>query len=167
MWKIVKGFTNYIVSSDGVLFNLKTLKFIKQNINGQGYYQFNMYNNYGQRKTVTMHRILALTFIDNQLNKPCVDHIDNIRINNKLINLRWSTVKENNRNRSLNKMSTTNVKGVSFDKAKQKYKAQIRIDGILTHLGYFMTLEEAKLVRSKRSKEEFGEFVNKCELISC
>ncbi len=164
MWKIVKGFTNYIVSSDGVVFNLKKLRVEKQCTNTYGYYQFNMYNNYGQRKTVRIHRILALTFIDNQYNKPCVDHIDNIRINNNLDNLRWSTVKENDRNRSLSKSSTTNVKGVSYHKATQKYRAYIIINGKYIHLGYFSTLEEARIVRVKRSKEEFGEFVNKCEL---
>ncbi len=166
MWKIIKGYNNYILSSDGIVFNLKSLIFIKQCINAQGYYQFKMYNNHGKLKSVTMHRILALTFIDNQLNKPCVDHIDNIKTNNNLTNLRWSTKKENGRNSKLNKRSTTNVKGVYFSKVRQKYIAQIMVDGKSFYLGCFVTLEEAKLVRSKHSKEEFGEFINKCEL-SC
>jgi hypothetical protein len=164
MWKIIKGYNNYIISSDGIVFNLKTLIIVKQRINAQGYYHFNMYNNFNKRMTVRIHRILALTFVDNQYNKPCVDHIDNIRTNNNLTNLRWSTKKENNRNRSLNKHSTTNVKGVTFHKTRQKYLARIKIDGKDIHLGYFSTLEEARVIRVKRSKEEFGEFVNQCEL---
>jgi hypothetical protein len=114
---------------------------------------------------VRIHRILALTFIDNEYNKPYVDHIDNIRTNNKLINLRWVTKKENDRNRSLSKRNITNVKGVYFNKVTQNYKAHIKIDNKSIHLGTFKTLEEARIVRTKRSKEEFGEFVNKCELI--
>jgi hypothetical protein len=166
MWKIIKGYNNYILSSDGLVFNLKKLKVEKQYINCDGYIHLKMYNNYGEGKNIRLHRILALAFIDNQYNKPCVDHIDNIRINNNLTNLRWCTIKENNRNRSINKRSTTNVKGVSYDISNNKYRARIMIDGKQIHLGYFMTLEEAKLVRTKHSKEEFGEFVNKCESIS-
>ena len=164
MWKVIEGFSNYIVSKDGVVFNLKTVKLIKLCTNGDGYYQFHMYNNHGKRKNVRLHRILALAFIDNEYNKPCVDHIDNIRTNNNLTNLRWCTKKENSRNRSLNKRSTTNVKGVSFHKASQKYRAYIKFGDKEIHLGTFNTLEEARVVRVKRSKEEFGEFVNKCEL---
>lgn len=42
-----------------------------------------------------LHRIVALLFIPNPYNKPCVDHIDNNKHNNNVDNLRWVTYHEN------------------------------------------------------------------------
>lgn len=42
-----------------------------------------------------LHRIVALLFIPNPYNKPCVDHIDNNKHNNNIDNLRWVTYHEN------------------------------------------------------------------------
>ena len=43
--------------------------------------------------------MVAICFIDNPENKPCVDHINRIRHDNKKRNLRWCTTAENNKNR--------------------------------------------------------------------
>ena len=43
-----------------------------------------------------MHRIIATAFIDNPEGKPCVNHIDENKLNNDLSNLEWCTERENN-----------------------------------------------------------------------
>ena len=52
----------------------------------------------GRKSYPSLHRIVALTFLPNPDNKPCIDHIDGDKTNNRVSNLRWCTVKENNQN---------------------------------------------------------------------
>lgn len=49
-------------------------------------------------KTYTIHRLVAETFIPNPENLPEVDHINRIKTDNRVDNLRWSSVKDNRRN---------------------------------------------------------------------
>lgn len=52
----------------------------------------------GKKSYPPLHRLVALAFIPNPYGKPCVDHIDGEKTNNKVGNLQWCTIKENNRN---------------------------------------------------------------------
>lgn len=49
----------------------------------------------GVLKKISVHRLIALVFLPNPHNKPCINHIDNNRANNNLKNLEWCTPQEN------------------------------------------------------------------------
>lgn len=53
----------------------------------------------GIQKTMKVHRLVAMAFIPNPENKPCIDHINTVRTDNRADNLRWVTNKENSNNR--------------------------------------------------------------------
>ena len=82
-----------------------------------------------------------------------VDHINHIRNDNRLCNLRFVTRSENNRNKSVSSKSTTGVTGVDFSKAHKKYRARIRVNQEAIHLGVFDTLEGAAEARRQADRK--------------
>ena len=59
------------------------------------YEALRLVNNNKERKTMYVHRLVALTFIPNPENKPQVNHIDGNKYNNNVENLEWTTASEN------------------------------------------------------------------------
>lgn len=52
----------------------------------------------GHKFYAGIHRLVAMAFIPNNENKPCIDHINAITNDNRVENLRWATYKENSNN---------------------------------------------------------------------
>ena len=59
------------------------------NLNSYGYPRCTLRMTDGTRKEFLIHRLVALAFLPNPDNLPCVHHIDGNRLNNKLDNLKW------------------------------------------------------------------------------
>ena len=76
-----------------------------------------------------------------------VDHINHVRNDNRLVNLRFVTHRGNMRNKSVSSKNTSGVTGVHFPKARKKYVAQIKVNQETIYLGMFKTLEEAAAAR--------------------
>ena len=124
---------------------------------------FNAKNKQKHHKFI--HKLVAETFLENPENKHCVDHINNNKQNNNLINLRFATSQQNSQNRSISSKNTSGTKGVRWNQNTNKWTAQIKINGKNINLGSFINKEDAINIRIQRAKNEFGEFINKCELV--
>ena len=89
------------------------------------------------------HR-LAWLYVHGSLPKNGLDHINGIRDDNRMSNLREATNAENNQNKTKPQSnSTTGFLGVDRHKQSRKWRASIRINGKTKHIGYFNTAEEA------------------------
>lgn len=76
---------------------------MKQITDCDGYKVINLCKN-GKKKMMKVHRLVAMSFIPNPENKPCIDHIDTNRCNNNYFNLKWCTYKENQNNEITKKL---------------------------------------------------------------
>ena len=94
-WKQIEDYPNYFVSNTGLVRNKKGK--ILAPIRMEDYLTYNLYLNNKSSKKLA-HRLVALAFLSNPENKPCVDHIDRDKHNNKIENLRFATYLENSRN---------------------------------------------------------------------
>jgi len=78
----------YSATEDGRIFSHIKNKFLSSGKNG--------YSNIRLRKTpFKIHRLIAETFIPNPENKPCVNHKNGIKTDNRIENLEWCTYSEN------------------------------------------------------------------------
>lgn len=92
MWKTIEFENNYEVSDDGKVRN-KFSKIIKNlRKNRDGYFRVTLYPS---GKTYTVHRLVALVFLDNPLNEKFVNHLDGCKTNNLVKNLEWCSAKRN------------------------------------------------------------------------
>lgn len=84
-----------------------------------------------------------------------IDHINGIRSDNRLCNLREATREQNARNRPAQRGRA--IKGITF--ARGKYQAQIRFGGKNIYLGRFDTAEQAGAAYESAARDLHGEFV--------
>lgn len=94
IWRPTQDYPNYEVSNTGLVRNLKTNRMMKLNNKG-GYQEISLRNNI-KRTSFKVHRLVAIAFIDNPLNKSDVNHKDKNKLNNHVDNLEWVTRQENN-----------------------------------------------------------------------
>jgi len=72
-----------------------------------------------------------------------IDHINGIRNDNRLENLREVTARENSKNTAMRYDNTSGVVGVTWTRDRGKWKAQTYINGKNRLVGYFDDLDEA------------------------
>lgn len=147
-WKKIDDY-NYYISNEGRVLGKNGL--MKPNENSNGYLYVTLCKN-GLHKSFTIHRLVALYFIDNndKDNLCIIDHIDRNRKNNKLSNLRWVDYKTN-----ANNSSNVLFKGCSkwVDKC---------IKNSIEYIYYRVQYYDNGIAKRKRFKteEEANNFIN-------
>ena len=94
--KKIPEYSKYQISEDGCnLVNTYTGHHLKLNKRKNGYLQVSLYNNEGERKTVSVHRLVCTTYHPNPKQLPVVNHKDGNKANNDSSNLEWCTHQDN------------------------------------------------------------------------
>ena len=81
-----------------------------------------------------------------------IDHINHIRTDNRIENLRLVTNSENHKNRKLEKNSSGHT-GICWKKANKNWEVYINSNGERIYLGVYKDLNDAILVRKKAEKQ--------------
>lgn len=137
IWKPLFGYEGlYIINQFGTIKSLERIvirkngwpqtihsRIIKPHLNEKGYLIVNLKNK-GVNRCQRVHRLLMQTFVPNPDNKPFIDHINTIKTDNRLENLRWVTAKENTNNPiTLNRLkecsSNADIKAKAFSSFKK------------------------------------------------
>jgi hypothetical protein len=112
----------------------------------------------GNKCTKYIHRLVALTHIENPDNKKEVDHIDGNSLNNNPLNLRETNRFQNSYNSKLRKNNTSGHKGICWYASKSKWVVRIRKNGKNHFLGLFANKEDAIKTSIEARKKLHGTF---------
>lgn len=155
IWKNVVGYEGlYQVSNLGNVKSIprngtiKNEKILSPSNNGTGYLKVTLKNKSNAYKYV--HILVAESFLGYKVNKGtiCIDHLNNVRSDNRLENLRIITPKEN-----ISRAKTSNTGETGIYKVGNKFRAIF----IKKHLGYFNDINEAKSAYVNELKQyEYG-----------
>lgn len=144
-WVCIKGYEcKYMVSDLGRVKSKRNKHgerdlILKPNMSKCGYVRVRLHLN-RKIKNIQIQRLVALNFIGEIPNGYCVDHINNISSDNRLINLQIITNRENSTKDRVNKTGFNNV---SYSKKTNKYTSYIIINKTYYHLGTRDSPEEA------------------------
>lgn len=164
IFRTIQMYTNYEVSCFGIIRNKKTGRILKQCPDKNGYLMVCLMKN-KQRNMCKVHRLVAVSFLENPEYKRVVDHIDNNRQNNHFLNLRFATHQQNSMNCKLRKHNTTGLKGV-FQLKSGKFVAYVNFMKKYYHLGTYKTKEEASLSRLNKLRILCPDFINESEYLA-
>lgn len=172
-WRDIVGFEGYYqVSNSG---NVKSLKRVVNLIDGRtrtwnehllskhldpvrGYLSVDL-KIMKIKKRKTIHRAMAEAFFIDYDPSKDVDHINGIRSDNNLYNLRMATREQNNANSFKQQNTSSKYKGVCWDKNRNKWIAFIRVpSGKRLSLGRFNIETKAAAAYDNKLLEYFGEY---------
>jgi hypothetical protein len=145
IWKEISGYEgSYAISNYGKVKSIKKNLILKNIYDKKGYLYIGLSKN-GKETKFKIHRLVGIHFLDNPQNLPQIDHIDRIKDNNLVSNLRWVNNSINAHNSGPRKNGSSKFRGVSYDSSAgiKKWRAIVSIDKHNYHLGRFLTELEA------------------------
>lgn len=150
VWNKIDNFNNYEVSSFGNVRNKSKKNILKQQKDKKGYFNISLTEN-SIKKTFKVHCLVFNSFNKKLDPKLVIDHIDENKENNNISNLRLLTNRENCSRSKKNKSSQ--YTGVSYDKERKKWSAEIRNGLLKIKLGRFNSEIEAHNTYVDKLKE--------------
>ena len=93
----LENYPDHLVTKNGCVYSLMYNRFLKGWVNKDGRVTYVLTDKNGVTKRKYAHQLVGQTFIPNPLNKRYINHIDGNPFNNKIENLEWCTIAENNR----------------------------------------------------------------------
>lgn len=158
-WKTIEDCPRYAISSKGrvkvlphvvyykdgrVRHNKEKIKVLTRK---DGYLMVRLFKRQGSTGTlVKVHRLIAKAFIPNPQNKPFIDHINTIRDDNRIENLRWVTPHENN----MNEISRKRQREIRIKLIEERPELRDKL---------------AEIARNRFKDEDFRKKF--CEIMSC
>jgi hypothetical protein len=128
----------YGIEEDGRVWSYRSNMYYTSQIHKCGYYYVSLRDGNQKKNNYLIHRLIAITYIPNPDNKPFIDHINRIRTDNRIENLRWVTSCENNQNMPINNTDHN----IYYSKNRDTYRVRIERNNT-THNKYFKTKQEA------------------------
>ena len=106
------------------------------------------------KNQILLHRLLS-----NAPNNVYVDHINRNKLDNRKLNYRFCTNQENNRNKDLYAHNSSGITGVTWNKERSKWQAQIVVNDKNISLGRFEVFDDAVNARLNAEEKYFKDFM--------
>lgn len=107
-------------------------------------------------KMYLLHRLIF--FINHGYFPKYIDHINGVRNDNRIENLRECTHSQNHQNKKIPISNSSGYKGVSKAKGGVKWRARLKINGKEYHIGTFPNTVDAAKAYNKKAIEIYGDF---------
>ena len=137
----IPDYIDYKVSSTGVVYSFKrgSKKVMKLTKDRYGYLRVGLMKD-GKEKKFRVHQLVASAFLNHKIDghKVCVDHINNVKSDNRVENLQLLSNRDN-----INKSIKSKHRGVSYYKSLNKFRARTKVGGKYIHIGYYSSQQEA------------------------
>lgn len=153
IFKEIMGYTGlYAVSDHGRIYSFRSDKLLKPTINSGGYYKVGLCT-LGKQKTFKVHKLVADAFLIKQNDNYVVDHINRNKLDNNVLNLRFVSISDNNKNRE--------VKGTIFIGTNM-------LKSGLTSIRYYIRytpLNQTRIQKSFKDRTQAESFLSQLQVI--
>lgn len=142
MYKVIKGFENYLINEKGEIYSNHTNKILKTYVGKDGYKRIDLRKD-GKKYKLKIHRLVLSTFSNKEYkNEFDVNHIDGNKSNNNISNLEWCTRKENINHAVHNGLNKQCIKIIA-----KKDNKEIESDSIYSMYDEILKIENIKCKR--------------------
>jgi len=157
IWKELEGFSKYKFSNTGKVWSKSSNKEMSLDLKQSGYARISLYNDDEKKqKTLSVHRLIAITFIPNPENKPTVNHINHNRADNRVENLEWATMAEQNNDK---KEASKEVISKRLNNSRAVWRCSL--DG--TKLELYKKIDDAKKWLSEKNGSKHYNITKACK----